>query len=273
MKKNYLTSTTLFEEAKRRYDELYGIRSEIKRRLDRCSEGKIHISCKNGNVQYYLRMSGDEKTGTYISKKDVQKIRSYLQKKYDEEMIVSVEEEMKALETLLNLSDHNILSLRKNYSNYPQEIKKHIIPIDISDEEYAAEWLAIPYEGKNVGEDVPMYITDKGEHVRSKSELTIANALAKKGIPYKYECPLKLSRGQIIYPDFTVLNVRTRKELYWEHRGMMDDCEYAKNSVFRIKMMGKDGIYLGDRLIITEETATSSLGTDEIAGVIKHYLL
>ena len=29
--------------------------------------------------------------------------------------------------------------------------------------------------------------------------------------------------NRIIHPDFTVLNVRTREILYWEHLGMMDN--------------------------------------------------
>lgn len=91
-------------------------------------------------------------------------------------------------------------------------------------------------------------------------------------IPYKYECPLTLKNGFTIYPDFTVLNVKQRKEIYWEHRGMMDDREYIRNSVQRIKQLNKEGIMLGDNLIITEESLTSPLGTDEIKMIIKKYL-
>lgn len=41
----------------------------------------------------------------------------------------------------------------------------------------------------------PIDITDKGERVKSKSELTIANALYRSKIPYKYECPIILHNG------------------------------------------------------------------------------
>ncbi len=109
--------------------------------------------------------------------------------------------------------------------------------------------------------------------MRSKSELTIANALAKHNIPYKYECPLTLKNGAVIYPDYTVLNVKKRKVMYWEHRGMMDDAEYARHTVARNKTYMDNDIFLGKNLVITEETSTSPLGTNEIEAVIREYFI
>ena len=86
---------------------------------------------------------------------------------------------------------------------------------------------------------MPFYDTKRKERVRSKSELNIANMLDSYGVPYKYECPLKLKDGKVIYPDFTVINVKSRKVIYWEHRGMMDDKNYANMAVSRIKQMRK----------------------------------
>jgi len=71
----------------------------------------------------------------------------------------------------------------------------------------------------------PELYTAKGERVRSKSEIIIADSLMRAGVPYRYEFPIILNGYGKIYPDFTVLNVGLRKELYWEHLGMMDDSE------------------------------------------------
>ena len=59
--------------------------------------------------------------------------------------------------------------------------------------------------------------------------------------------------------------------LPWEHRGMMDDREYVKHTVKRIREYEQNGYYLGDRLIITEETANEPLETANIDRIIKHY--
>ncbi|SFH72967.1 hypothetical protein SAMN04487830_106120 [Pseudobutyrivibrio sp. OR37] len=62
--------------------------------------------------------------------------------------------------------------------------------------------------------------------VRSKSEKIIADALEKYNVPYQYEPMLELGYNTI-YPDFVVLNLRTRKTVYWEHLGLVSDIEYS----------------------------------------------
>lgn len=264
----YLKPTILYKEAKRRLDELYLIRQKLEKRLKTYPDGKIHIVKSSSRIQYYLRKDSKDKSGTYLSKKEEKKIRIFLQKKYDETIIKKVSFEIKNLESILKRFNSDI---QKDYSDYPQEIKKYITPIDVSDEDYIKEWLAVPYNQKVVAEDIPVYVTDKGDRVRSKSELNIANALYKMDIPYKYECPLTLSSGKIIHPDFTVLDIARRREVYWEHRGMMDDRMYLKHAIQRVKDYGKSGIYIGDNLLITEETSTLPLGTKEIESMIRHF--
>lgn len=270
MKSHYLKPTNLYQEAKRRLDELYSVQQKLEKRLKTYPNGKIHVVKNKSRIQYYLRTSPKDKSGVYISKKDHRKIRTFLQKKYDEDAIKHVNLEIKNLEQFL--SKFNEKNLKRLYSDYSQEIKEQIIPIDVSDEEYTNEWLSTPYLPKPVSEEIPVYVTDKGERVRSKSELNIANLLYKMGIPYKYECPLVFSNGYTIHPDFTILDIAGRREVYWEHRGMMDDRAYLKHAVQRLKDYRKEEIYLGDNLIITEETTNFPLGTDEIMCVIKHFL-
>jgi hypothetical protein len=36
-------------------------------------------------------------------------------------------------------------------------------------------------------------------------------------IPYKYEQALNLKKLGIVYPDFTLLHLKTRREIYLEH--------------------------------------------------------
>ena len=273
MKENsYLEPTNLYEEAQRRLNELVFVRKTLESRLRTYPAGKIHITRKGTGIQYYLRKNSKDKTGTYLSKKDERNIKIFLQKKYDETAIKQVNAEISSLEHFLKYSKSNSEKLQNLYSEYPLEIRKYINPIDSSDEEYINQWLSVPYVHKAISEELPVFLTSHEERVRSKSELNIANLLCKMNVPYKYECPLTLSDGRIIYPDFTLLDIRNRREVYWEHRGMMDDRGYLKHTVQRIKDYRKDGIYVGDNLIITEETASVPLGTDEIISVIKRFL-
>lgn len=270
MKRNYLKPTNLYQEADSRLQQLYIAREKLMSRLSNYPDGKIHISDRGTKIQYYLRTDPKDRTGVYLPKREERKIKNYLQKKYDESAIKQVNAEIKRLEYLLKNPTH-VIKLQNLYSAHPQEIKNFLNPIDISDKDYVKEWLSIPYDRKPIPDELQIYRTDRGEQVRSKSELNIANMLSKMKVPYKYECPLALSNGRILHPDFTLLDIGKRREVYWEHRGMMDDRAYLKHTVQRVKDYQKEGIYTGENLILTEETSTLPLGTEEIKNIIKHF--
>ena len=273
MKRKLLQASFLCDQAEERMKELKNVHKRITEALSKAPDGKIHIVNSGGRVQYYLRSSPREKSGMYLSKTNTQQVRTFLQKSYDEKVLKILEKEIQILGSFARSFSGLDQSLQKVYESYPDKSKQFLQPIDISDSLYVQSWLNTPYTGKPLPEECPRYITDNGEQVRSKSELNIANALFKEKVPYKYECPLMLDKYTIIYPDFTVLNPRTRKVIYWEHRGMMDDRDYAKHTVKRIKDYQAAGYYLGYDLLITEETAAVPLGTAEIVQLIRHYFV
>lgn len=254
-----------------RLQDLYNARDILERNFSNHPEGKIHIIINKSHPQYYVRYNPTDIGGVYLPKNEKDKIRRYLQKKYDIEVGKMINKEIKALESFLEKSDGLITQERNYYSGRHDEIKQLIRPIDVSDIDYIKWWQSIPYERKIINERLPLYITEGGEQVRSKSEVNIANKLLKMNIPYKYECPLKIDKEKVIHPDFTILDIKRRCEVYWEHRGMMDDRDYSRHSVSRIKYYEKAGFFLGDKLIITEETSATPLGTYEIERIINHY--
>lgn len=265
--------TNLYFEAKRRYNELLLIKKSKEAALEKVPPGKIRVSRTMHGVQYYLRKDTSDKSGRYVRKNETTLIKQHLQKAYDEKVLKIFTAELQGLRVLLQKAENAVNKVRKAYSAYPAEVKKLITPVDVSDEDYIREWMEETYEGKPIPDYLPFWETKRKERVRSKSELNIANALADKGIPYKYECPLQLSSGVIVYPDFTVLDVKRRRVLYWEHRGMMDDKEYARGAVLRLKELTREGFFIGEELIITEETSANPLGTNEIETVIRRFFL
>ena len=272
-KKTTLSSTELYQEAERRYDELYRMRAELEKTLVKYPEGSIHVIRNRGYVQYYLRKQSGQSCGEYLSKRQTDTIQIYLQKKYMQEVLRLLRSEMDSIEKFLRNCKPSQDKIRGLFSEQPEEIRKHLNPVDTSDADYIKAWSETAYDKKLISGTIPVFITNKGEPVRSKSELIIANRLYDLQIPYKYECPVWLSGEKKIYPDFTVLNIRKRREIYWEHRGMMDGQEYANHSVQRMREYQQAGIYLGEGLIITEETSSVPLDTGEIDRVIQHYIL
>lgn len=266
--KQFLHSTFSYEEMSDCLEELRSIQRYLLSKQKQYPEGKIRIAKSKGKIQYYLREKPTDKTGIYIPYKEENKIKTHLQKKYNEEVLKQITKEINSIEKFLIKSENYIENIQNIYSNYPQQIKNYINPIDMSDEDYAYAWENFAYEGKPISEETAVLITNKGEKVRSKSELNIANALYKRKIPYRYECPLSVG-NRIYYPDFTILDIKNRREIYWEHRGMMDDRDYIKHAVLRTKEYAKEGIIIGVNLIITEEMSNYPLGTNEIENVIK----
>ena len=76
--------------------------------------------------------------------------------------------------------------------------------------------------GEQFYENRLVHKTVRGELVRSKSEVIIANALHYHNLDYIYEPELVLE-GKVKRPDFKVVDEDTGEEWYWEHCGMMND--------------------------------------------------
>lgn len=70
--------------------------------------------------------------------------------------------------------------------------------------------------------------TTRGELVRSKSEVIIANLLHSLGLPYGYEQPFTARDGTTRYPDFTIEDAESGRYLLIEHLGMLDRPDYFR---------------------------------------------
>lgn len=266
-----MDESDIYDTCKSRLEKLQRIVEKIDDNRSKYPSGKIRISKKNDYVQYYVRYDTKDKSGKYIKKSDTLLIKKYLQKCYEEKVYSLIKREISTTTKFLKDLDGIKNSIRNTYSDFDDATKAYIIPYDCSDDDYKKYWLGKRFEGKPIYDELPFFETNNNERVRSKSELSIANELALNGIPYKYECPLKFKNGVVIHPDFTILNVKKRKVLFWEHRGLMDERSYAKEAVMRVKEYSQNGIFIGDRLIITEETANSPLTPSEIRAIIKKF--
>lgn len=146
----------------------------------------------------------------------------------------------------------NISKIYERTSIYKRTLLENAI---FSDEEYVRCWENVKYEGKGFADDTTEIYTNRGERVRSKSEKIIADRLLTLGIPYRYEYPVILKDRVKVHPDFTLLNIDTKEEIYLEHCGRMDDTAYVDNLMFKLRTYEKNGIYLGVNLFITYENS------------------
>lgn len=92
-------------------------------------------------------------------------------------------------------------------------------------------------------DDNLIHRTTKGELVRSKSEVIIANALHTLGIDYTYEKQYKGDDGSVRYPDFTIEDAETGQIVYLEHLGMLSDSTYQKKWEEKLDWYRSQGIF------------------------------
>ena len=248
-----------------RYELLSRSINDIEKKIRLFPEGWVSIRSRNDRYYYYL--SGYNSDDKYL--KDKEQIDTLLQKDYLKKVLRQAKRELSAIEKMSKLYPSTLAE--DVFEQLSEGRKSHIKPINVYDDAYAQKWMEAPYKRKPFKKDMPEFYTTKGERVRSKSEIIIADRLRANGIPYRYECPLKVGK-KIIHPDFTILRMSDRKILYHEHCGKMDDPKYIEDMLTRGKDYSLEDILLGDRLFYTFESDTTPLDVAMLDMLIKkHY--
>lgn len=245
--------------------------NKIKQRLESSPEGALRVATKSGGYQYYQKIKPYDSTGKYLSKKEKKLISQLAQKDYDQRLLPVLEKKLKIIDRFLKgWEPDEVFNVYDQLSAPRQQL---VTPVCLNDEDYVKQWLSTSYQGLGFRDGEPEYYTEKHERVRSKSEIIIANTLKSHNIPYRYEYPVFEDGVLIAAPDFNCLNVRTRKEYYWEHLGMMGDEVYVNRNIRKIEKYTLAKGFDESRLILTFETDKHPLNTKIIEAKIRRYLL
>lgn len=264
-----------------RKKELELVIRDLTERIANAPEGHLVISKPKGLPVKYYQAVIVEREGkrveqrTYIAKKDAGLQKALAAKGYHETVLRSVKREYAIIERFLNQfpSDRPETIFEK----MSDERKALVEPYWESTEAFVERWLREEYPGKAYREGDVYYVTARGERVRSKSELIIADWLYHHGIPYRYECPLKLwdpvrFREITIYPDFTILDPASGKCFYLEHMGMLDDESYFRSAMDRLALYEANGYFEGESLILSFESNNVPLDIRQLGRRLDHYL-
>lgn len=214
----------------------------LEKRIRNTPEGTLKIGHCKGHTQYYV-------SGKYLKSNETGKARLFAQKTYDKLEIERAKKEKELIDTLLSF----LINSQRVIDLLSPKRRALVTPYELSDDEFAQQWLSKPYEKKDISNAARVYKTDKGDLVRSKTEALIANMLFHAGVPYVYEKKKVMKDGQRVYPDFIILNKRTREYFILEHFGMMDDAEYRDVFFRKIKTYMENDILIGVNLFVTFE--------------------
>lgn len=240
---------------------------EITQSTSTLPSGKLHITKRGKYTSYYNRENSFEKTGKYIRKSEMPLARGLAQREYNEKLLQRIKHQIYCLSHLKNLDLMDI------YSTLSLERQELIIPIMPTDNEYISTWQDVKYSTHSFENTTTEFYTAKGERVRSKSECLIADTLNRFNVPYRYEYPVKLIGITNYHPDFTCLNVRKRKEIVWEHFGLMNNDNYQNNVAYKLRYLTMNDYKLGEDFIFTMETESEPLSTKVVEKMIVNHLL
>jgi ATP-dependent exoDNAse (exonuclease V) alpha subunit len=114
--------------------------------------------------------------------------------------------------------------------------------------------------------------TRRGEMVRSKSELVIANHLFSVNLRYEYERPLdgSVAVGRL-RPDFSFIT-DAGDVVVWEHLGMMSRDDYRRGWEWKRKWYEQNGFRLGENLFTTQDDERGGLDSrpiEQVAATIR----
>lgn len=241
-----------------------------KLQLSNAPEGKLRLSKSQNYLQYY-HCTDKNKRGVYIAKGREEFVQKLAQKAYDEKVLRLAERRLPQIEKLAKEYEDD--EIEKLYLKEHIERQKLICPVEYTWEQRLNEWKKEKYKGKEFQEGTPVILTERGERVRSKSEKIMADYFLRRGIEYKYECPVYLNGMGMVYPDFTFLSQKTGEEIFWEHNGKMDDPVYARYVIRKIQAYENNNLFPGERLILTYETEKTILGTGKIEQLVNKYIV
>ena len=244
-------------------------------------DGKLNCTHNGRYVKWFL---SDGNNISYIHKKDRQLASKLALKKF---LLSRIDDNKRLLATCEQCNSTNIQSelllkdnnFRKLLTDYPEN-SKHIycnrdLFRDFHNEQFQPvidSWLSEEYNHNEAYPQALKHPCPSGNVVRSKSEAMIDLLLNQYGIPYRYECELKLDNISF-YPDFTLFNPISGQLVYWEHFGMMDDPQYSLNASRKISRYIAGNIIPGINLIMTFETSSNPLSGIIAESKIEEYLL
>lgn len=239
--------------------------------LESLPEGTVRVSESNHTIQYYYRGKDcTGKNGRYLRKSEEQLAYQLAQRNYAAKLQGLLVKRIRQLKGIL--SDYAEDEVEQVFHMESSHRQKMITPLEMLWEQRLEEWKGQEYLPKSFRDTTPEIYADKGHRVRSKSEKILADYFFRQGIPYHYEKPLYLQGFGTVYPDFTFFSEKYGGEIYWEHEGMLDNPEYARKAIRKLESYEKNGIFPGERLILTRESSEYVLNTSEIERKVCKYL-
>jgi len=231
-------------------------------------EGVLSMTVQNGR-KYYSKYADGKKT--YLGLGNVEEVVQLQRRRLLAELIKKIERNEIVLKRFIR--DYQEVS--------PQTVEQmlgkayqcpDLAETILQGNKNYKKWGNQPYERSTKYLENLIHRTIKGDFVRSKSEVIIANTLYPKGLQYRYEELTKV--GQYTFaPDFKIAVPRQNKIKILEHFGMMNNSEYRKNALWKIDVYLDAGYKPYEDILFTFDDFDGGIDTKNLDTLINSFLI
>ena len=247
-------------EKRKRY--LESLATDLSAWLEKAPKWKLRIS----NGAYYVVKKKNDTTGSRT--KDLNLVGVLASRQYYRKALKLVRIELKQTEKLLKTKRFETV-----FSCLRKERKQLVKPLDTTIPEKVADWIAINDVSLPIKPGKYGIKTKRGDFVRSKAEMRIADALYEANIPYKMDVEFGVDNFKSYWVDFQIMNPNTGEMYYWEHLGMMDNQEYVAKNIKKLDYYASKGLYPCRNLILTFENNEIKLAENHVQRIIRDLLI
>lgn len=263
---------TIIDAIESRIKTLDILISRLEESIPKRVGGELSIYQERGVTRFYQFEKGKKKK--YLGKDDEKLLAGLAQKDYEQKLLTTAKRERVELNGLMNvfsLVPH--ADINQVWSSLDEEVRGFVVPDISTDDGYALKWKKARFAQQRKSSSHRIETLGK-DFVRSKSEALIADRLFNAKIPYRYEqlLMLDLRTNLFYYPDFTILNTRTRQVYYWEHLGLLGDNSYCDDNIKKLCDYADYGIIHGKNLILSYECEGRPLSTTYVNKMIEEFL-
>ena len=241
--------------------QLQEARTRYEFELEGMPDGKlVHAKAADGE-RYYVEVRDGERPSRRGITRRPDLVATFARKEYLRKALAVIDHDVRTLERAVRRykrfdPEEVVGSLSSAYRDLPLDAFYHplvdavALSLDATDEQRIASHAAWGAEAPGPSDYLPegrTLRTSRGEHMRSKAEVLIAETLYSYGIPFRYEQELEAG-GATFHPDFTFEGAGGKK-FYLEFCGMMDDPAYVEGHKRKRSAYEAAGIAEWDNII------------------------
>ena len=254
------------------------------KRIGELPAGTLQGSTRNNNQNYYYRQHAGVRT--YLGKSSVPAVRELMEKRFLAEILAKAENNKALTEEFLRRyqnTDPNAI-----YDALPARYRDPDSPVFGLLGSFSQErWKKEAVSDTSLFPDDLKILTPSGTRVRSKVEGDIFEKYRAWQVLFCYELKIIFPDGRVVDPDFTLfqggihldellqvpnlMDYVIKHCFFHEHFGKLHDPAYRKKQLRKLNTYFENGIYPGDRLLLTSDSPS---GTDYTAifGEMKSFL-